>query len=244
MPTSIGATTMIKCLISTAAALVVACAVCATGATNAFAEEKTLLLPNAGGVFFKIKTGESFLELVNGNKVTCKSSAGEGTSENGNLGKISLLLTTCSSILETVCTSEGSARGLIHLEAEIHFILALLTEKLVAAIVLLFKEIRFSCAAGAIDESVKIDPGCIAGQSTRLNALVETLKTIFKESRGVQGILEILPPEAAEDSECKAEAKIGSGRLEQAALEGEAAISGFVQEERAITALFMNPEGV
>jgi hypothetical protein len=241
---------MIKRVTSTMLALAaIACAICAAGATVAFAEEKTLLLPNRGGVLFRIRGRRPTVTLQGGSRLTCGSSAGEGTSTNGNLGRVLLLFTECSSILETTCTSEGSARGLVHFEGEYHFILALLTERLVAAFVLLFRQIRFRCGVGAIEEAVSIEPGCFAALAggerlAELNSLVSSIRTSFTQtSNGVQDIQRILPPEARTFSECKAEAKIGSGRLEQISLEGAAEISGFVQEGTAITADFMNPEG-
>jgi len=223
-------------------------ALTALGATSAFAEEKTLLLPNTGRVLFIIRSTKSKLVLKGGSTVECRSDAGEGTTENGNSGRVLILFTECTSILETVCTSEGSAKGLIHFEGEFRFVLALLTERLVAAFVAEFREVRFRCAAGAISEAVKVEPGCVAGlaggeRGTELNTLIKTIRTSFAQSGGVQDILKILLPEARTESECKTEAKIGSGRLEQSAQEGEAAISEFVHEGTAITALFMNPEG-
>jgi hypothetical protein len=241
---------MIKRVTSTAILLAaIACTACAAGTTAALAEEKTLILPNRGGVLFRIRGRKSTLTLRGGSAITCRSSAGEGTSENGNLGRVLLLYTECTSILETICTSEGSGRGLVHFEGEYHFILALLTERLVAAFVLLFRQIRLRCVTGAIEEAETIEPGCIAALAggerlAELNSLVSSIRISFTQtSNGVQDIQRILPPEARTFSECKTEAKIGSGRLEPISLDGEAEISGFVQEGTVITANFMNPEG-
>jgi hypothetical protein len=241
---------MIKRVTSTAILLAaIAFTTCAAGTTAALAEEKTLLLPNRGGVLFRIRGTSNTFTLRGGSALTCRSSTGEGTSTNGNLGRVLRLYTECSSILETICTSEGSARGLIRFEGEFHFILALLTERLVAAFVLLFRQIRFRCAVGAIEEAELIEPGCFAALAggerlAELNALVSSIRISFAQtSNGVQDIQRILPPEARTFSECKAEGKIGSGRLEPISLAGAAEISGFVQEETAITADFMNPEG-
>jgi hypothetical protein len=223
-------------------------ALTALGATSAFAEERTLLLPNRGGVLFRIRSGIGTLTLRGGSRVTCRSDAGEGTSTNGNSGRILILFTECESILETICTGEGDAKGLIHFEGEFRFILALLTERLVAAFVAEFREVKFRCELGAISEAVKVEPGCVAGlageRSSELNSLVSSIRTLFTQtSNGVQDIQKILLPEARTESECKTEAKIGSGRLEPASQEGRAEISTFVQEGTSLTADFMNPEG-
>ena len=187
----------------------------AVGATAAFAEDKTKFLPegsSASKLSFTLKGGETSLELKAGDKLTCRKSTGEGSSENANSGPVHVLFTECTGPLETTCTSTGAGSGLIEFKGEFHFLLALLDEKLVAAFVILFEKMAFVCKSDLLKDEVTVEPGCIAGlageKESELNALVEHIVALFAAEKGVQDILDILPLEATKESECKTEAKI------------------------------------
>lgn len=219
----------------------------AVGATTAFAEENTKILPmptQMNPVRIRGISGVTRILLVGGGVVECESDVFVDTWTSYNLGTFVKLLTNCKGPLNSVCTTLGSGAGLIEVKGEVHFLLALAGGSLVGARAELNPMFQFTCSISVIKETVTQEAGCDAGLANNLNELLTKVSFTFKESKGVSSITEILLPEAKELTKCTSEAKIGSGSLESDAMEGTEESTSIEQGEKEITVLLMNPQGL
>lgn len=215
---------------------------------TAAAEEKTKVLPEptATSPITNTTTGtESKLVGVNGTEIKCKKNSGTGSATSPNEGSFTTLFTECKGPLSTTCTGSGDPSGLIALSGTVHFWLALLSGKLVGALVFLIKEFKFTCTTTGISEEVTVHTGCQAALAEPVNKLVKSTEDIFKETSGKPDISEVLPSETTKEIKCTLESKVGAeGKLEESAQAGTNTNTGFKQKEKAVEVLLMNPEGV
>ena len=231
----------------------------AVSAVTASAAEPTKILPEptaAAPLTDAVsQPGEGHLLSTGGTEVKCKK--GKGTEEwtSPNLGTGKVLFEGCTSSLSTTCTGSaaGETAGDIASEGAVHFWLALLmtgtkekeTTELVSALVLLNKEVKFTCvnATKTIEVKVVVKPGCVASQDlpASLNKLVKSVKEEFKEwSSGEQSILFVLPEESKTELECLLRVNVNGAATELSALFGTLVAEGYKKGGKAIEIELMN----
>jgi hypothetical protein len=201
--------------------------------------EPTKLLPEptlAKPVLFKSKSGIG--KLVSAAlTIECKSDTDEGLFISANLGDIHIDFKECTA-LGGRCNSEGDSEGVILVLGEIHYILMLKTEKLISGFVILPIELHITCKI--ITNQLISIRGCVAGEQTTEEKLVERFTVIYNAVGPAQEILKILMEFALKEVECKLEASMNGGAFEAMGETTADENEGFVQGEKAIAVLLMN----
>jgi hypothetical protein len=228
--------------------LIAVVAVLALTASSAMAEEKTKMLPESG-VSFTSTSGPGTLETKGGSKVTCTKDKDTGTIDSANLGKFTVDFEGCKLGTEE-CTGVNEAKEVILMKGVYHFWLALelktgeTKESLVGALVFLIEEFHFTCKVGGIFNALVLVLGCVAALAEPLNTLAEITKDVFKQSKGVQLIILVLPQEAKEEIKCILLSSVNGGAFEQSGAEGTDENKAFKVGEKPVTVLLMNPEAL
>jgi hypothetical protein len=233
-------------------AVVAALALGALIATDVIAAEPTKILPEptvASPISGVGHGNEGQLELVNGEKVDCKSGSGEGTFTTPNAGIYTILYKECTGPLTTTCTGVGDALGTVGEEGESHYVLALerltsTTTTLVAALALLVKQFHITCGKTGIELLVLLR-GCAAGVVSPIGTLVaQATRKLQEFTKGEPKILEILLPEATKETKCPLEVSVAESATGEeftlAALTGEGTAGTFKKNGAQITVLLMN----
>jgi hypothetical protein len=218
-------------------------------ASVAAAEEKTKVLPEATAASPLTSTGKGgagVLLTVRGREVTCESGTGSGAFTSANLGTFHTTFIGCKTKADGAtlrCTGTEDREGQILLLGTVHYWLALLSARLVAALVFLFVQFHFTCTILTIKELVLVR-GCAAALAEPTEKLTALTKDVFTEaSSGVSDITEVLPQEARAEIRCITETKVGEAEgdeFEQSSERGTAENERFEKEKRSVEVLLMN----
>jgi hypothetical protein len=226
-------------------ALMMFFALSALATATASAEEPTKILPEptvAAPLTFTSTSTAGLLLTLGGKKVECTKDTGSGEFTTPNLGKYKVLFEGCKGEFGTTCTGVGDKSGTILQEGALHYVLALLSGILVAALVGLPKEFHFTCEVIGLKILVLV-LGCIAALAEPLETLAKTTKDIFEFSAvnsGDPDIQKILMEEAKEEIACVLSSSINGGEFESSALKGTATNEGFKKGGKAVEVLLMN----
>jgi hypothetical protein len=220
--------------------------------------ESTKLLPEpttANPITDEIVQSEAGHLLSNsGLEVKCKETAGSETWTSANLTSSTahLLMSHCTSSLESVCTGEGEPAGLIAMLGTVHFWLGLLMtgtkakpgSELVSALVFLTNEVKYKCEnkSGTFKVAVVVKPGCTAAQDlpASLNKLVSEVKEESAEwapteTKGESGILSVLPQGGTTEIACLQHLTVNGGAEQLAAITAKYAVKNYKHNEGALT---------
>lgn len=224
-------------------------------AASASAAEPTKVLPEPTAkepLTFTAKGGKGTLLTVGGNEVKCEQAKGSGEFASPNLGKGTVLFEKCKAKVPIIgtapCTGEGDNKETILFKGGVHYWLALLSGKLVAALVFLFLEsegnlVHFTCEALGQKQLV-IVRGCAAALAEgekELEKLSKVTKDKFiEEKSGVSDIKEVLPQETTKEITCKTETSVNGGAFEESAEAGTAENEKFEKGKAAVEVLLMN----
>ncbi len=202
-----------------------------------------LSLKGKGGKGVLLTVGKEGKE---GSEVKCEKTAGTGSFTSANLGEFTTTFEGCKAKVPIIgtapCTGEGDEKEKILLKGEVHYWLALLSGKLVAALVFLFKELHFTCEALGQKQLILVK-GCAAALAEPVETLTKTTKDVFKEEKsGVSDIREVLPQETTKEIKCITETNVNAGGFIESAQTGTIENEEFKQGGKAVEVLLMNKE--
>lgn len=215
-------------------------------AASASAQEPTKVLPEpteAKPLMGTSKSGPGTLLTVGKNEVTCKKDTDTFSATTPNLGTFHATFEECKTVVlgqKLTCTGVGDKEGLILLLGTVHYWLALLSAKLVAALVFLFEEFHFTCK-NALAKALVLVKGCAAALAEPTEKLTKVTKDIFKEEKsGVPDIKEVLPSEAKSEIKCITETNVNETKFEESAQTGTDENEAFKQGGAEVEVLLMN----
>ncbi len=185
------------------------------------------------------KGGEDKLVTVGGTEAKCKSSTSTSEFTSANLGTFHYLFSECKGPLGSTCTGEGDSKGSVALLGTSHYWLALLSEKLVSALVFLFNETHFTCEVLGTKELV-IVKGCAAALAEPTEKLTKVTKAVFNQEKGVNDIKEVLPQESTKEIKCTTETSVNGGKFEESAQAATDENEKLEQGGKAIEVLLMS----
>lgn len=216
--------------------------------------EPTKILPlpsKASPLTFTSKGGEGVLLTVGKNEVKCEKATDKGEFTSANLGTVQVTFEKCKAKVPIIgsapCTGEGDSKEQILFKGVGHYWLALLSGKLVAALVILFNKsegtiVHFTCEALGQKQLIIVE-GCAASLAEPVEKLTKITKDVFKEEKsGVADIREVLPQETATEIKCISLTSVNGGAFEESAQTGTAENEGFKQGGAAVEVLLMNKE--
>jgi hypothetical protein len=210
---------------------------------TAAAEERTKVLPEptlASPLTSTGKGGEGKLVTVGGKEVKCKKAVGTGEFTSLNLGPFHTTFEECTGPLDSTCMGEGDAAGKVLLLGTAHYWLALLTGRLVAALVFLFNELHFTCEALGVKLLVLVK-GCAAALAEPTEVLTKVTKDVFTEEKtGVSDIRSVLPQESTKELSCHTETNVNGAGFEESGETGTAENEKFEKGGSAVSVLLMN----
>lgn len=226
-------------------AVVMALVLSAIAVATASAAEPTKILPEptkAAPLTFTGTAGAGKLLTLGKKEVKCTKSTGSGEFTTPNLGTAKILFEGCTGEFGTTCTGVGDKSGTIAQEGPVHYILGLLSGKLVAVLAGLPKEFHFTCEVIGIKILVLVR-GCIASLAEPTEKPTKTTKDVFaftEANSGDPDISLILMEEAKEEIKCVLESSINGGAFESSGLEGTATNEGFKKGGKAVEIELMN----
>lgn len=221
-------------------------------AASASAAEPTKVLPEPTvkePLKFTSKGGKGTLLTVGNNEVVCQSATDKGEFTSPNLGPVTVLFEGCKAKVPIIgtapCKGEGDNKETILFKGEGHYWLALLSEKLVAALVILFNKsqgtiVHFTCEALGQKQLIIVE-GCAASLAEPTEKLTKITKDVFKELKsGVADIKEVLPEETKKEIPCISLTSVNGGAFEESAQAGTAENEKFEKGKAAVEVLLMN----
>ena len=233
-------------LLGTALLMVLSLSAIMTAAASAV-EEPTKILAEpteTEPLTFTSVSGEGRLLTLGKKEVKCKKDKGSGEFTLPNLGTYKVLFENCTGESGSTCTGVSQETGTIKQEGTVHYVLALLSGKLIAALVGLPKEFHFTCEAlGGFVKILVVVLGCIAALAEPVEKLTKTTKDVFQFNAANSGdpdISEILMEEATSEIPCVLLSSINGGKFESSGLEGTATNEGFKKGGKAVEVLLMN----
>ncbi len=221
-------------------------ALSAIAATTASAEEFTKILPiptAENPLTGTDKSGPGTLLTIGKNQVTCEKDTSNFSFTSPNLGTFHATFEGCKTEVlgqKLTCTGTGDKEGQILLLGIVHYWLALLTAKLVAALVFLFEEFHFTCK-NVIAKALVLVKGCAAALAEPVEKLTKVTKDVFiEEKSGVSDIKEVLPEETTKEIKCITETNVNETKFEESAQTGTDENEKFEQGKKAVEVLLMN----
>jgi len=216
-------------------------------AASALAAEPTKMLPEpteAKPLTGTDKSGEGVLVTTGGNEVKCKKDVSSFSATTPNKGTFHVTFESCKAKVPIIgsapCTGVGDEKEKILLLGTVEYWLALLSSKLVAALVFLIEEFHFTCEALGQKQLILVK-GCAAALAEPTEKLTKTTKDVFKEeSKGVSDIREVLPVEAKEEIKCVTLTSVNGGAFEESGQTGTDENEKFEQGSKAVEVLLMN----
>jgi hypothetical protein len=205
----------------------------------ASAAEPTKMLPG-GGITFTSKGGGSTLLITIGDEFKCRGAVSTGTINTTNLGNFHTELRECGTTIagmSVACTGAGDSVGSILMLGTFHYWLALLSGKLVAALVFLGSEVHYTCGSFLLTSK-----GCEAALAEPTEKLTTVTKDVFRETKsGVSDIRTVLPENATKEISCVKLISFGGGEFAEAAQTGSMENIKFEKgAEKNIEILMMN----
>jgi hypothetical protein len=136
--------------------LAVAIAITAILAAAAYALPQFLPIESPNNTFTGTAVGSSILENSAGTELACTAGSDRGGFETDTLGTFHLTFDNCSSS-GVKCTTEGDTTGLELMEGSFHFVYDTLGtgETLGEGLLLLPKEVDFTCLGGLLNNKIK-----------------------------------------------------------------------------------------
>jgi hypothetical protein len=220
----------------------------AVAATVSSAAEPTKVLPEptvANPLTSTDKSGLGTLRTIGGKTVICEKDTSTASFTSPNLGTFHVHFEGCSTPVlgaKVPCTGTEDSKGSILLLGTVHYWLALLSEKLVGALVFLYEQFHFTCEALGVKQLVLVR-GCAAALAEPLEKLTKITKDVFAEEKKESGkpdIRFVLPEESSKELECITETNVNETKFEESAAAGTAENEKFEQGKAAVEVLLMN----
>ncbi len=211
--------------------LVAAAALGATVAAPAHAAIKPQFLPEATAIVpieFTDKHEKTHFEEKNGFQINCEKGTSTGKVTGLKLGEFSTTFTECKTAGLTSCLGSGNKAEQITLKGAFHVWYVLLSATLQTGLVFLPSETKIECG-----KTLVLLRGCMAGLVKPLNKLTKELLTEFKQTKGVNNVVEVLNEEEKFIG-CKLETSRNGAEFEQAGVETNDTMNTFKKEGKAI----------
>jgi hypothetical protein len=219
-------------------------------AAIANAAEPTKILPEptrAAPLSGTSKGGRGTLTTVGGNEVKCVKAKNTFEFTSPNEGTTHVTFEECRDRVpiiggEQVCTGRSDREGQILYLGTVLYLLALLSERLIAALIALVAEFEFICGSGLTEGKVKVK-GCVSSLAEPIERLTNLTRDVFREKTsgsGTQDIQSFLPVEGRKEEPCQTLTKVNSGSFEESGATGTAENEKFEQSRREVSVLLMN----
>ncbi len=214
-------------------ALMAVAAMSAIAAAPASAAVKPQFLPEATAkvpIEFTAKHGITHFEEKNGFQINCEKGTGTGKVTGLKLGEFSTTFMACLTEGKTSCLGTGEKEQQITLKGAFHVWYVLLTKVLQTGLVFLPAEAKIECG-----KTIVRLRGCMAGLVKPLNKKTKELMTEFKQTKGVNDIIEAFNEEE-KFIPCKLETSrnLEEPTFEQAGVETVLTMTAFKKEGKEI----------